>query len=394
MIRWVDGMDWFSASATGSPFQKYPDATAGIAQVAAENGQFAQGGLHLINGDMNFIRTFTAHTVWNAHIAMRPRQSLRTDYNTLFFRFESVNAAGTVLAIRYNPSAQLEVMKGGSGTNSAPGTLVGTVLSPILVVDTWVSWEFCVVQAGANSTFQIYADDVLVLDMGPTGANGPLDLTGLGTINRVTFRWEASFGPEFDNYVVSDDQGTVNNTRLGPLRVVSTIMASDSFTTLTRNTGTSDASCINELLWPPGLGPGIGVPDGDQTYLTGTNTFGLWVPSPFACTAKILGLALNGCFKGLTTDQLAFLFKTGAVQTTVGTASPAANNVYEVLQVLQELSLVTGLGWVDGEINSNLWGLSPSAGRITQYVLEKVLTLRTVPYTCGSSPQAGQSYAF
>lgn len=393
-VLWSDGFDWFDNGATGSPFQKYPDATAGVAQVASEDGQFSQGGLHLINGDMNFIRTFPANTVWNAHIAMRPRQSLRTDYNTLFFRFESGSAAGTVIAIRYNPSAQLEVMKGGSGTNSAPGTLVGTVTAVTLVVDTWVSWEFCVVQAGVNSTFQVYANDVLVLDMGPSGVDGPLDLSAYGTINRVTFRWEASFGPEFDHYVVSDNQGAFNNTRLGPVRIISTVAAADSVVGLTRNTGSSDAACVNELRWPPGVFP-LGSPDGDQTYLTGASTFDLWTVYPYDCIAKILAVAVNVDFKGLTADTLAFLFKVAGVTTTIGTKSPAVNNVYEVLQAIQQDSLVNpGVVWVDGEINSNLWGLSPSGGRISQFVIEKIVTLRPVPYTCGTSPGGGNSYAF
>lgn len=394
LILWADGSDWFDDGTNGSPFLKYPGSFAPFVQVASEDGLYSQGGLHLINGEMNFTRTFAPHDVWNAHFAMRPRQLLGTTYNTLFFRFESGSAAGTVVAIRYNPSAQLEVMKGGSGTNSAPGTLVGTVTSVTLAVDVWVAWEFCIVQAGANSTFQVFANDVQVLDMGPTGIDGPLDLTGLGVIDRVTFRWEAAFGPEFDHYVISDDQGTFNNTRLGPVRIISTIPAADSVVGLTRNTGSSDASCVNEMRWPPGVFP-LGSPDGDQTYLTGAGTFDLWTVSPFDCIAKILGVAVNADFKGSTGDTLAFLFKTGAVQTTIGTKSPTVSNAYQVLQVIQEDSLVNpGIEWVDGEINSNLWGLSPSGGKISQFVIEKIVTLRAVPYTCGTSPGGGNSYAF
>lgn len=394
MLRWADGFDWMDDGANGSPFLKYPGSFAPFVQVAAEEGHYAQGGLHLINGEMNFTKFFSNNDTWFSGFDLRPRQSLRTDFNTLFFRFESTNAAGTVIAVRYNPSAQLEIMKGGSGTNSAPGTLVATVTAVTLQVDVWVYWEFSVHQNGALSTFQVHANDVLVLDMGPSGVDGPLDLTDLGLINNVTFRWEASFGPEWDHYYICDNQGSFNNTRLGPIRIQSTIMAEDIVVGLTRNTGASDASCINELLWPPGVFP-LGSPDGDQTYLTGSSTFDLWRASPFDCIAKILAVALNADFKGLTTDQLAFLFKVGAVQTTIGSKSPTTNNVYEVLQVIQEDSLVNpGVVWVDGEINSNYWGLSPSAGRISQFVIEKVLTLRSVPYTCGTSPGVGQSYSF
>lgn len=393
MIRWADGFDWFDDGANGSPSIKYPNSLATFQQVAAQDGHYGQGGLRLINGNMNFTRFFTNNDTWFAGIDFRPRDLIRTDYNTLWFRFEHTNAAGTVIAVRYNPSAKLEILIGGNGTNASPGTLVGTVNSIILQVDVWVYWEFSVHQNGANSTFQVHADDVLVLDLGPTGADGPIDLTGLGLINNATFRWEAAFGPEFDHYYVCDNQGTVNNTRLGPIRIVSTIPASDSVVGLTRNTGGSDAACVNELRWSPGTFP-LGAPDGDQTYLTGLNTFDLWTLSPFSCIGKILAVALNADFKALTTDQLAFLFKTGSVQTTIASKSPVANNVYEVLQAIQETSLVNPGVWTDGDINSNLWGLSPSSGRISQFVIEKVLTLRNVPYTCGSSPSSGNSYAF
>lgn len=392
MLRFADGFDWMDDGANGSPYLKYPGSLATFVQVAAEDGHYGQGGLHLVNGDMNFTRFFTNNATWFAGIDLRPRQLLRTDYNTLWFRFEHDNAGGTVIAVRYNPSAQLEIMVGGSGTNGSPGTLVGTVLAPVLQVDVWVYWEFSVTQAGVNSTFQVHANDVLVLDMGPTAPDGPIDLSGLGAINATTFRWEASFGPEVDHYYVCDDQGTFNNTRLGPIRIQSTIMASDFVVGLTRNTGLSDASCINELRWPPGVFP-LGSPDGDQTYLTGLNTFDLWVPSPFQCIAKILAVALNADFKALTTDQLAFLFKTGTVPTTIGSKSPTVNNAYQVLQQIQEDSLVNpGLVWVDGEINNNYWGLSPSDGHISQFVIEKILTLRNVPFTCGTV--SAQSYSF
>lgn len=403
MLRWVDGFDWMDCGANGSPFMKYPGSLAPFAQVAAAPGRYGQGSLDLLNSgfdQMNFSRDVPVNTTWYSGFAMRPMRGFSNF--VVFFRLEHNNAAGTVIALRVNPSHQVELMKGGSGTNSFPGTIVADVATPILALNTTVYWEVGVAQAGALSSVKIFADDVLVLDLGPpldgegSGADGAIDLSAYGSINRVTFRWEAlGNGYRIDDYYIGDNTGPVNNTRLGPIQIVSSIPAADVITNLTRNAGSTDAGCVSELPWSPGVST-FGAPDGDNTYLSPPlgNEFDLWTISPFTCIAKILGLALNANWKALTSDQIDFLHKSGAIQTTIASKSPAANNTYEVLQAIQELSINTGLTWVDGELNDDYWGAALSAGHLTQFVLEKILTLRSVAYTCGSSPTTGMSYAF
>lgn len=398
-LKWADGHDWMDCGTNGSPSLKYPGSLSTFQQVGAVAGRYSQGALNLINsafGEMNFTRVFTLNDTWYAGRAVNPNSPLKTDYSTLWFRMEHGGPGGTVLALRYNPSAKVELMKGGNGTESSPGTVAGTVQTPLVTAGSYNFWELCVHQNGVNSAVKIFADDVLVLDLGPpldgegTGADGNIDLSAFGLIDRVTFRWESLGGGYIqDDYYVADNQGTVNNTRLGPIRIVSTIPVADITTNLQRNTGSSDASCVEDLPWPPGTNT-FGAPDGNNTYLKTIvgNEQDLWTVSPYPCIAKILAVALNATVSQLHADQTSFLF--GA--TTIGSASPSVDNVYEVLQVIQETSPLTGLGWVDGEINAGHWGVALSGGRITQYVIEKVLTLRNVPFTCGAV--AGNSYSF
>lgn len=396
MNRHKDGFDW--NASTANPLVKYPGSLVTFIQTAAVAGRFGQGALSLINsgfGEMNFTKVLGVGNYWFVGMAIAPHTTLKTDYSTLFFKMHT--AGGGVLSFRYNPSFQLEVLIGGSGNELHPGTVVNHVSSPLFAIGTWVYWEFCFHQAGASSSLKIFANDVLVLDLGPplngegSGADGPLDMSAVsGTVDRISFRWESLGGGYYiDDYYINDEQGTVCNGRLGPVRIVTTIPAVDEVMTggWLRNTGSSDFSAVHEMPYSPGSAP-FGAPDNDSTYLAVDNPFAytLWKLSPFACTAKILSVSWNAVYKGLGSLTFLYNMTPPGLPVTLGSKSPTVTNAYENLQITSDVSLTTEDTWVDGELNDAWFGASAdvAGSRLTQFYVEKMITLRNVPFSCGS----------
>ena len=67
-------------------------------------------------------------------------------------------------------------------------------------------------------------------------------------------------------------------------------------------------------------------------------------------------------------------------------ACPASPN-WACLQAIVETDLAAGSGnWTDGDIGRAWWGagLTSGSANFTQIYLEKLVSLRTVPFNCGN----------
>ncbi len=192
-----------------------------------------------------------------------------------------------------------------------------------------------------------------------------------------------------DDYYVADDQGALNNTRLGPCRIMSGPPTGDAFLDggWVRNTGASDSFCVSEF-----VNSLHGAPDYDFTYLDGTASCAdLFNVATMACVGRILGVGLNGVFRGAPPASTALLCKPipamGAAISIGGGSPPGNGTDWEVLQGISETDLATGgNNWTDGDIGRAWWGagLSSGSAHFTQLYLEKLVSLRAVSFDCGN----------
>lgn len=396
MLKFFDGFDGGDAPAYGGgpsglqlPPKYYDASVVTFSQIAMVGGRFSGQALEMINtafGVANYVRAFSPNAQWAVGFAFNIYGAL-SGGDPLFYSLASGAIGTEVVGLGYETATgKLEVWRNGSGTNGAKGTLVkktSTVLG-----STFVYLEIFTIVAGANSVLQVYVDDTAVADYGPTGADGTIDL-GASLIDHALFRWEGNPGYQIDDYYVCDGSGAVNNTRLGPCRVMSESVTGDGYVSggWVRNTGATDFSCVDE--YPPGTGHGT--PDWLFTYLAGTASCSdlFTVDSP-QCVGRILGVALNVTVQGFPPASVAVecqpLGAAGAAVTLASLSPPANGSDWACLQGIAEQDLATGgINWTDGDIGRAWWGagLSSGSANLTQVYLEKLVSLRAVSFDCG-----------
>jgi hypothetical protein len=398
MLRWMDGADAmdsnaYNASSIPGGNLKYYGSLQTFLQCAMVGGRFGGQALNPFNtssGEANWTRVFDAQSQWCGGFALQLTPGAFASNDPLFYRLESGGPSKTVVGLAYESSTgKLEIWRNGTGTNGGKGTLV--LKTSIVLSQLAFSYfeVFCIVN-GVNSTLQLWQDDVNIADYGPSGASGTINL-GTDLIDRATFRWESGGTPGYywDDYYLTDGQGVLNNTRLGPCRVMSSPPIGDAFTSFwTRNTGTTDFGCVDE--YPPGAGHGV--PDFDVTYLNGTascsDLFNFATP---ACVGRVLGVAVNAVLKGLPPASVALLCKpipsAGSAITLASLSPPGNGTDWACLQAITESDLATGANnWTDGDIGRAWWGagLSSGSAHFTQIYLEKLVSLRSVSFDCGA----------
>lgn len=388
-----DAMDAPAYNATAIPggVLKYYGSLQTFNQLNMQPGRFGGQAINPVNtafGVANWTQVFDAQSQWAAGFAIQLNGGFAGN-DPLFFCLQSGGASSTVVGLAYQSSTgNIEIYRNGSGINSGKGTLVLTT-GVVIPTGSWIYPEvFCIV-AGASSVLQLWVNDVLVADYGPTGASGTINL-GTSLIDRATFRWESlgTAGYFLDDYYVADGQGTTNNTHLGPCRVMSGQPTGDAYTSggWVRNTGSTDFGCVDEFA------SGVnGAPDFLFTYLAGTASCSdLYNIATPACVGLILGVAVNAALQGYPPASVALLCKPlpapGAAITLASLSPPGNGTDWANLQAISETDLVTGSGnWTDGDIGRAWWGagLSNGAANFTQFYLEKLVSLRAVSYGCG-----------
>jgi hypothetical protein len=198
----------------------------------------------------------------------------------------------------------------------------------------------------------------------------------------------------FANVYMLDGTGPAPyNDRLGPVRINALIPAADAsgnWNSIVNGVAVA-APIYTSITDVYGLDP-HGSPDGDYSYIS---PVALSSPQYFTfpgspCYGRVLGVNVCQCFRGASSSSTcdAMLFDQG---TQYNLGSNVVNGGYHTCQVFVGLSPATGTYLTDAEISNNLWGaLTTSPGlMLTQMFLEKITSLRNVPYSCGSG-----SYSF
>ncbi len=304
----------------------------------------------------------------------------------LLLRIEGSNAAGWKLAF-FN-----WVGSGGmDGTNANPGIRILGTSSPTLQTDKWYYIEL-VLQFGLNGNLELWVDDAQSfampnLNLGNSLVPNPPD--------RYSFYWSnfGTGGYAFTSFYLADAANdSLGNAqqRLGPCRVVTVLPNADQQTFWNTNGGGNGYGRVNEHPH-----------DGDSTYIYASSNQHEWLSvGPAPCFGRILGVTLNAIGRrqqvgnasptALQVRATPFAADTtllGATDWTNSYSRDASGAVCALFSPVSDYSLRNvGAYWTDGDIEAAWWGLlaaGPGVARVTQVWVEKLVSLRTVQYSCG-----------
>lgn len=395
-VIFIDGMDYCDAprwSGTISPFTPALKYTSyNRIGVSIEPGRVSNPALGGGNSIQFNSVGFGVQTYTKLFGFARPsyclgfaRQMISiTSPSTNLCRFESgptvPGSSGgensdTVLMLAIMSADQtISIYTGPQGLTPTPGTLLWNSVGVFAVpLNEWLYYELFV--DTASGTWAIYVNDVLL----QTQTGVPLP----GGIDRFSIQSQV-----FEANII-DDLYCTDGERLGPCRVTG---FPPNFGSTHQWTPLEDTnlSQIQEF----GNRFGFNTPDDNQSYVAAsspglTDYYGFAGP---ACYGRILALALN--VDGSATagsPSVDFLIKLAGTEFGAG-SSDAYVGGYAIKQGIADRNPLTGVFWTDADIASGLFGYrmaSSGSLKITQFMMEKLVSLRNVPFSCG---QGSYSY--
>jgi len=408
MLRAIDGFDW------GSVASIYPENTLRLKYVAGSKPGSLQPSPGRFGGNagrMGLIGTyfpecswdFDAQPKWYISFALKPI----TFFSALgwgdgqMLRLDSTTLGGPIFSLAIDAFGQLRCYTGGDG-GADRGSLIG-IAPVVLPVGTWASIDLVVdvsgrlVEVWINDARQLHITNVV-------WANGPTRYA-----DRFTWMWRPNrnnTGYDVDDFAIADGQGSLNNGRLGPGRVVLARPRADAthpqWTRSPNNSdghpATADYQCVNDQ------NAVVGFPDGDHSYLEpgAPSMVDLFQLTSTPCFGRNMGIALNAVLKGASLPATLELVVRAnpstatitAIGGTVGGILPYTfTSSYVCRQNVSETAVARpGQPWTDGDLANGWWGIRSAVGtpRVTTVFLEKFTTLRPVSYDCGGLG----SYAF
>lgn len=296
-------------------------------------------------------------------------------YNkVLFLRFE--NGANNIgVSVRIKTDGHLEIMTGGVGDNdNTTGTVHYTSVAT-LPPDTWVEFEMRV-DCGAGRV-RMWLDRVLEFD-------GSGLATGAG-VDRVTWRWQSfgQIGMAGDHFAVASDD-SVGSERIDSSLITGLPPIADYAIDAgwTPNSGVSHFPKVGELT-------GVN-PDDDGGYLAGSGASGddLFTFQEPNCFGLNLAVALNidrRLTSGAPEVIPRLLHPESGAAVDLG-ASDALTSGYRYQQFLMITDPVAGDYWTDANLFASAFGFrgaGSGASRVTFLHLEKLTSLRGLPFSCG-----------
>lgn len=396
-LRYMDGFDWCDDTQVSF---KYSDFSTGTPQSAIVTGRqppnLVGGGraLHLENSGFGIIvytKQFTAQAIWIVGFNIF---LTRSNLGGVIFRWESGPGDGnggnlnTQLTAAINPPGQLAFYSGsGSGKNNDAGPQIAATNFGALPINTWVYLEIKV-HFGVGGRIQVNIEDQAVLDVNPVnvGRSTPQNPDRLS----ILYQALSSSGYILDDLYYADGSGAVNKDFLGICRVTADFPNSDA-TAEHWTPNLAGATHVSRIQEQPPAAP---CPDGDSTYLQGNHVgdIDLFTLNSMPCYGRVLGVAANATGRiasggAAAVDLLVRPKPSDPLSQTLIGGTTALQASYHGLQGVSDRSLITGDVWTDREIDGAWWGFEAISGvpRMTQLYIEKLTSLRNVPFNCGGS---------
>lgn len=371
MILFTDSVSYCDAPGFGSKY-----TLSGSLQYAILAGRY--GGYSLFAFNTGF-GTWTATKVLGSRQLWRVHQSFRAHTsgggappNSIFGRLES--PSNHLLHWKIAPTGKITFYTGGLGTNASPGSVIMTS-NTSFPFDAWHTIEI-EAKFGSPGYLRLYVDDSLDVEINPLTWVNPT------YPDRFSHYWSSLGlqGVQWCDLVISDDQGTRNTARLGPCNTVCGFPVADALSQWFRNLEASDAAAVNEQ-----NGALHGAPNFNYNYIDGgAGLVDLFTFAKPRCFGLNLAVAANACAVNGTLELVVRPRPSSLAINTIGSSmSPGAS--YATLQAISEASPVSGTNWTDSDIGAAWWGVRgvSATPRVTQHFLEKVTSLRPVPFTCG-----------
>jgi len=378
MIRATHGFDDVDAVGVGLQFDASHYNDFGTAQIFSGAPGTGSGNALFIwfnSFGANYLtRIFDPQTMWTVGL------NASLYYNTigpgpavqeLFLELGDSTGAMVGLQFEADGSISIRDLIHGLQVARTSSTFAVGVWNPYLELK-------CSGFGSGSVTCQLYSNDTLA-------CSGTLATSRLP--DRVSLV-QNIIGVMFDNVVILDGQGAAPwNDRLGPVRLTTITPAANGTGSWPVTGGVAAYSAVWDQL---GRFPDAQTPDGDTTYLApvalgAQQTFQL---GSAACYGLILGISANMCFRGTSgSATVDALLIEGAGVYDLGSLS-WTGAAYRTLQVFTGLSPASGSYFNDAEIAGNLWGFKTNTSpdlRVTQFYLEKIVSLRNVPYQCGQN---------
>ncbi len=289
-------------------------------------------------------------------------------------------ASVVVIGIESESTGKISIVTGGTGVSGSGVVIATTTIA--FPASVWTGYlEFTVTGFGGTATYELWQSD-------PNTYVETRLLTGTVTLtdvpDRVTHGNNGGDTRFFDNEYICDGQGASPwNGRLGPCRVTALSPTADVSGAWNAIPTGAKYLKVQDLPADPS-----GSPDGDSSIIT-PNALGaqqLFNVLTSPCYGRVLGLAVNMCFRGTSGSAAvqALMKQTGAASV-IGT--PTVTGTYHTAQAIAQTSPATGGFFTDAEISNALWGVSTLTSldaRVTQVFLEKLTSLRSTPYSCGA----------
>ena len=355
---------------------------------------------------------FMSH--WVVGIRLTPTLDGAT--SNLFLRFTSSQTselddnlanADTQLSAMYATDGTLTFYSGGEGTELNPGTPIYTATSGQRLasgVPVYLELDVTFSSTGGG-WLTVMKDDVLFCSV--SGVT-----IGSASPDRVELRFPRGF---YGTARKTMQDVYVAESLLGPVKVTGWTMSGDSIPQGFSIDGSTkhahNYQQVNEAVAAVGS---TDVPDGDTTYVYNFGSAAvtdLYRPGPVACYGKILAVQLNITCRLITgSPNIQPLVRQAATRYDLGPAQPVpagsilysfghgqippgtGDALYGQVQAITSAQPNGNGDWDDVSVGNADWGMrADTAGtfRVTGVTLEKLVSLRNVPYNC-----AGGSYSF
>lgn len=347
-------------------------------------------------------------------VGIRVTATLDGATQCVFLRFTSAQTseldndlanASTQFSAAYLTDGTLAFYGGGDGTELNPGTLIFSGGAKLISgQQTYLEFDISFSSTGSGILTVMRDDALFFTSSGLTiGATFP---------DRAAFRKNRGF---YGTALLTFQDFYIADTLQGPVKITGWTMNGDSIPQGFARAGSvvhpANYQQINERLAAVGS---TDVPDGDTTYVYNDSAAAvtdLYRPSSIACYGKILAVALNITCRLITgTPNIQVLVRQAATRYNLGSLTPVplgsilfsfghgqttpgtGDALYGQLQNVSTTQPNGAGDWDDQSIANADWGmLSDTLGifRATALTLEKMVSLRTVPYNC-----PGGDYSF